>query len=228
MIFSPQIMDMDELKAILEISSTSQAEDVKLLFYVEYASDIIAEVLDRPGLWSKARTEYYNGTGTQKLLLKSRPVLTSPTILVREDESGFFGSASGTFGTDTALTYGEDFHLWIDQDDGSSRCGILLRDGDFWPRPASRQTGLLSPFLGEGFGNIRVIYTGGYTLDTLPGAFRLAAALLIARLRLIFPLGVILSSENYEDRGVSYSIPDRNKLLEMVKPLVFSYRNWKF
>lgn len=219
--------DLTELKAILEIPKDDKSEDLKLNFLMEQASQWIEEILGRPNLIKKARTEYYDGTATQKLLLRSRPVYTSPTIQVFEDNAGYFGSVSGSFDTtNTALTYGTDFALKIDQDDGTSRSAILVRIGRSWPRPRVRETGLLAPFAGNGFGNIKVIYTAGYTVDTLPPVFRTAANLLIARLRYVLPLGVELQSEGYEERNVAVVTSEKEKLLALVKPMLFSYRNW--
>lgn len=224
----PILTDLRELKSILEIDPLDNSEDKKLMFLIEMASQWIEEWLNRPGLFLKSRTEYYNGTNTQKLLLRSRPVYTSPTIQVFLDESGFFGSASGSFdATLTALVYGEDFALKIDQEDGTSRSGMLVRINNFWPRPAIRQQGLLAPFIGEGFGTIKVIYSAGYYVDNLPPVFRLACNTLVAQLRHMYPLGFLLTSENYEERAISLHIP-KHFLLGMITPMLLSYRNWKF
>ena len=229
--------DLRELAAVLDLNPNDPTEAKKLLFFAEYATRIIEEVLNRPGFSYKARTEYYDGTGTAKLLLRSRPVYTSPVIQVFVDDNGFYGQFTGAFsGTNAALTYGTDFVLKVDQEDGTSRSGMLIKiptsggsfGGGTWNKPYYRQAGYLSPYLGEAFGNIKVIYYAGYTLDTLPAQIRLAANLLVARLRLLFPLGMFLTSESYEDRSVSYSLPERDKLLELIWPLIFTLRNHKF
>lgn len=232
------LTDLRDLKTALDLNPNDTTEDRKLWLFVEQASALIEEYLDRPGLTFKSRTEYYDGTGTAKLLLRSRPVYVSPTIQVFVDDSGFWGEPSGSFNSATAaLTYGTDFALKLDnQENGTSRCGILVKrpssggsfGGGTWSKPSYRQAGYLSPYIGEAFGNIKVVYSGGYTVDSLPAPFRLATNMLVARLRIIFPYGMLLSSETYEDRSVSYSIPDREKLMELVKPLIFYYRSWKF
>lgn len=220
--------DLREVKRVLDINPSDHSEDVKLNFFVEWATAWLEETIGRP-MTLKSRTEYYNGTGTQKLLLKTRPVFTNPTIQVFLDEAGFFGSASGSFAAGTtALTYGTDFCLAIDQDDGSSRSGILVRINNLWPLPSIRQRGLLAPFLGEGFGSIKVVYSAGYTVDTLPAQLRTACNLLVARLRYIFPLGMELGSEGYEERSIGLVAERDDYILSVVKPLVFNYRNWKF
>ena len=223
----PILTDIKELKGILEIDPLDTSEDKKLMFLIEMASQWIEEWLDRPGLFLKARTEYYNGTNTQKLLLRSRPVFTTPTIQVFLDESGYFGSVSGSFDSSlTALTYGEDFALKVDQEDGSSRSGILIRINNLWPRPSVRQAGLLAPFIGEGFGSIKVTYTAGYYVDNLPPVFRLACNILVAQLRYMFPLGFLLASESFEERSISIHIPQKLYFLSMITPMLLPYKNW--
>jgi hypothetical protein len=228
-----QLIDLQELKILLEIDPNNDSEDVKLTFFIEYATSIIEEILNRPGLGKQSRTEFHSGTGTNRLLLKHRPVFTTPAIEVYTDDGGYYATASGSFNVSTSLlTYGSDYTLQIDQPDGTSRCGILVRIGDFWKKRNYRQTGLLSPFLGDGFGNIKVVYTGGYTMDTLPPAIRQAMVLMIARMRYILPLGLELTSESYEERSISmggsWAGANRNYFLTLVKPMLLSFRNWRF
>lgn len=220
--------DLRELKAVLDIHPQDSSEDKKLNFFNEWASAWLEETIGRQ-LTLKSRTEYYNGTGTQKLVLRHRPVFTTPTIQVFVDEAGFFGSASGAFdaGT-TAFTYGTDFCLQIDQDDGSSRSGVLVRINNLWPKPSVRQRGLLSPFIGEGFGTIKVVYSAGYTVDTLPAQLRLACNLLVARLRYIFPLGMEINSDSYEERNIGFVAERDDYILSIVKPMVLQFRNWRW
>jgi hypothetical protein len=88
--------------------------------------------------------------------------------------------------------------------------------------------GLLTPVVQRGVGNIKVVYGGGYTADDLPAAFRFACTLLVTRLRYLMPLGMELTSENYEDRSISLSAERKDWLLAGVKPLLFAYRNWRW
>ena len=222
------LSDLREIKTVLEIDQGDTSEDVKLALLIEDASRWIGEILDRPGLSKRERTEYYNGTGTQKIVLKSRPVFTTPTIAVYVDESGFFGSVSGAFSSSTALTYGNEFCLDIDQDDGTSRSAILIRIRNLWPEPAVRQRGYLTPFLGEGFGTIKVVYTAGYTVDTLPAQFRLAMTFLVAKMRQVLPLGFPLTAESYEERSMSYFMPYKNIWLDHVWMMIGSMKNWSW
>ena len=225
----PMLTDLSELKKYLEISVDDHSEDANILLYIDVATNWIEEILGRTGLFYKQRTEYYPGTGTQKLLLKSRPVFTTPTIQCFVDEAGYFGSTSGAFDAqNTQLTYGDDFCLQIDQDDGTSRSAILVRIGDYWPQPYVRSRGYLSPFEGGAFGNVKVVYSAGYTVDSLPAVFRAAANVLVAGIRYVMPLGMPLASESYEERSMTILVDRKGYLTGLVKPLISSYRNWNF
>lgn len=219
--------DINEMKSVLEINIDDHSEDLNLNFFNEWASAWFEEWANRP-LLKRERTEYYNGTGTSKILLKSRPVYSTPTPTCIVDESGAFGVASGSF-TGTALTWGTDFTLWFDnQEDGTCRNGILLRLNTAWPIANVRSPGLLSPYLGPSYGSVKVTYTAGYTVDNLPAQLRMSMNLLIAKMRFIFPLGLDLTSDSYEERSLSWSIQNKTYLLSFVLPLWWGYRNWRW
>lgn len=227
MIFS----DLKEIKAIMGVDASDGSQDAKLLLYAEWATNIICTYLGREadGIEYKTRTQYYNGTGTQRLMLKCRPVFADPPapytdLTVYVQEGGYYGTATNAF-SDTALTYGSDYTLQVDQTDGSSRCGILIRLNKYWPKPNVRQVGLLSPFIGPDNGSIKVVYTAGYTIDTLPAAFRMASQMVIGQLNLLLPLGQWLTGESYEERSVSYTPQYWWNLLDSI---LGPYRNWKF
>jgi hypothetical protein len=219
--------DLFELKKVLEIDPQNTVEDGKLSLFVQWATEIIESVLNRPGFTYSSRTEYYSGQGTQKLLLRHRPVYTTPTIQVWVDHHGFYGSSEGAFGGDV-LVYGQDFCVQLDEEGRPSKSGILVRINTFWPRPAVRVDGLLSPFLSEAFGNIKVVYSGGYTVDTLPADFRLATIALVTKMRGFFPTGFELSSDGYMDKNISIIAERRDYLTSLTKQLLFKYRNMRF
>ena len=232
--------DTQELKRTLEIDPRNTEEDLKLGFINEWIGAWFGELLNRPGFDLKERTEFYEGTSTQKLLLRSRPVYTvlngtSVIPVVYLDEGGNFGSSSGAYtATGSQLTYGEDFCLFFDTDtngdgvDDASRSGVLWRINGHWPKRSVRQRGLLSPFLSQNPGILKIIYQGGYTVDTMPAQLRMAAVLLAAKLRYLLPLGLELGSESYEERHVSIAIRNRNWLLSLVWPMIMTFRNYKF
>ena len=219
--------DISQIKKLLEIDSCEKEEDVRLLFYAEWASKWIEERLNRPDMGYQQRTEYYDGRGTQKLLLRSRPVYADPVIMVFEDLFGNFGSTSGAFDSGvTLLTYGTDFCLQIDQKDGTSRSGILFRINGLWPLIRRRQGGYLSPYFDKAIGAIKVVYYAGYTVDNCPSMLRMACSTLIAKMRGFFPLGLEVGSEHYKDRSLSYLLSNKDYLLSTVEGMLAGYHSW--
>ncbi len=215
------------MKKVCDINLDDHAEDSKLNFFIEQASDWILEYLDRHDIEKKSRTEFYNGTGTLTLQLRSRPVFVTPTIEVYVDSSGYYGQASGSFLAASQLTFGTDFVLKIDQDDGTSRCGLLIRiDGGIWPKQPVRTQGLLTSYIGPGFGCVKVTHTAGHTVDTLPAQLRAACNLLVTRMRYFWPLGLEIASESYEERHISLINRNKNWLMGPVIPMLFTLRNW--
>lgn len=219
------LASLNEMKTFLDIDPEDSSEDKLLNYYSEIATEWIEELLDRK-ISKKFRVEYYNGTGSKKLLLRHRPVYTTPTIAVNVDESGSFGQPTDAFDSGGELVYGTDFSLKIDQEDGTSRSAILYRLTGFWPKRSVRERGTLSPFLGESSGTIKVTYTAGYTTDTLPADLRMAFLLLVGRLRGTFPLSVELQSDNFEERSLSPVTNVKTKLLDLIRPVILSRRNW--
>ena len=219
--------DLLELKTELEISPLDTSQDAKLLLFVEAATDMIEEFLNRK-ISKRQRTEFYGGTNTRKLLLRNRPVYLDPLPRVWVAPTGQFQASPDTFGSEEELVYGESFALDIDDDGPTSRKGQLLCINNVWQRNIFRNPGELSPYIAPSPGSIKVVYTAGYTVDTLPAAFRLATNLLVARLNNLFPFGMLATSESYEERNVSWDIPQKDKLMNLVKEILFSYRNWNW
>jgi hypothetical protein len=238
------LCDLLEVKAVLDINPRKTSEDKKLLFFIEWASKWIEELLGRQGLMDKKeRTWYARGTGTQNLALPARPVFLSPLPRVFVDENGYYGSTDDSFDADkTELVYGNNnndnemqggkFCLDLDLDmdgDGvpdASRSGLLVMINNLWPRPSARQRGWLTPFVTQSQGNVKVVYTAGYTPDTVPSELRAATVALVAKMRRFFPLGAYLTGESYEDRSVSYFIPHKRTWLAEIYPMILSHRNW--
>lgn len=234
---------LQQLKIAMEMNPDDHSDDLRLAFINTWVSSWIEELLNRPNLSYAIRTEYYPGTGTQKLCLQSRPVYPAGTQaafplvptpidpIVVTNQRGYYNEAPNAFNDppNTPLVYGQDFALMLDnQPDGSSRSGILVRIGNYWNRPWCRMQGRLSPFVGEAFGNIQVTYSGGFSYDTLPGTIQMAANLLAMKLRYLLPTGLEIGSESYEERSISVINSSKSYLLSTVRPMLYQYRNWKW
>lgn len=232
---------LDEIKAVLGIDPVNTQYDLQLGIYNKQAASIFDEFLDRPVSY-ETRTVIYPGTGNQKLLLKHRPVyptaappkaanLPFTAISVTIDDSSGWGFASGAFQQSNGaqpLVLGTDYGIRVDQDDGGSREAILYNINGPWPKPIYRMNGELSPFVGPDMGSVQVTTTAGWTVDTMPATLRMAADMLIARLRVIFPLAMQVTSESYIERSVGLSENQRRFLLGLLRPYLIFFRNWKF
>ena len=219
-----------EVKRMLGIEPTDLTADMQIGFLIQMASDWIQEAIGRQ-LEQRSVTEYYVGTGTSQLCLKRRPIRLSPTPRVWVNTDGYFDSGGDGFPSTDELTFGTDFALNIDQDDGtSSRSGTLVRIRGVWPRAIVRRAGLLTPSFNANaaMGSIKVTYTGGYTIDNLPSQLRMACDLLVARLLTILPLGVEQSSESWQGRTVSPITDAKSRLMVLINPLINSFHNWSW
>jgi hypothetical protein len=222
--------DLIELKTALEIDPDDQSEDARLNLWLKAACEVLESYLGYP-IFRMTRTEFYGGTGTQKLTLRCHPVYADANLQVLVDRSGNFGVSSGSFdpGVST-LVYGTDFGLWLDHptDPIRSDRGILLRYNSFWERPAYRTAGLLSPYVEKDFGTIKVTYTGGRFAEDLPYDMVLAAITATARIRFMMPLGLNVSGDSYEGRSISIQGTESNWIIGQVKHLLFKFRNRRF
>lgn len=226
---SMQLCTLADLKTALDLNDL--VEDQKLTLFINWASELIETYLDRQFL-QQSYTQYLNGSGTPKLLLKYRPVLLTPTPLVYLDENdagGMFGQPQGSFDSTTLLTLGTDYALWVDQPDGSSRSGILIRIRNVWPMGSYRQRGYLSAFVAPQYGNVKVVYTGGYaSTATLPYQVTAACVALASKIRFSFPWAIEVAGSSYEELSVSQMSKARqNYLFALARPMLVQMRNWK-
>lgn len=220
------LTDVFEVKSLLGIPLSNNCDDKLLGFLIEMASNWIQEWLGRD-MEYKQRTEYYNGTNTIKLILRSRPVFTTG-LEVKVDDRGFFGTPTDSF-SDDALVYGTNYALNIDQDDGTSRSGILIRIDRLWYKSYYAGRGLLSPWMGPSPGSIKVTYNAGFTVDTIPAAVRLAATTLVANIKYMLPLGLDLNSDQYGQKSIGINNDMKNSLLRQVtKAMLLPFKNWFF
>lgn len=229
------LTDLGEIKTLLDIDPANTAQDKLLYFLIKTASEWIEQLINRPGLSFAQREEYPRPSGTEKLLLKYRPVRASTQYApqVWTNISACFPQGASTQNLNTTgelLQWGVDYDVMIDDVAKQwSRAGILLRrNGSTWEKDWSRQRGFLSPFVRQTYGTIRVVYWAGYTADDLPQGFRDACNFIVARLKNTWPLGMELGGESYEERSVSYLAQQKNYLCATALPFISQYRNWRF
>jgi hypothetical protein len=226
--------DLKTLKSQFGIQPGDTSEDTLIGLFMNQASAAIETWCDRQ--FSQALyTQYLLGNGLSEIDLLNRPIYPLGTtnfptpMAVYEDENGFWGSNSSSFDpTTTLLTYGTDYAMEIDQQDGSSRSGILYKINGFWTIPFTYRPGVISSFTGPGTGNIKVVYVGGYS--AVPPDIQLALFLQIAAVRNAKNYGHLLASESRGDGAgsTSYSAQLRSKagiLTPEVTSLLAAYRN---
>lgn len=216
------IASVTEFKTHLGISGSSS--DSLYQTYLDQASAIITR---KTGLVfdSASATEFYQGTGTNQLVLRRRPVTAVASVYV--DDSAYFGFASGAFGSSTLLTAGTDYALDI-QSSSFSRSGILYRINGVWDGANYRAGNELVGGDGPGLGNIKVTYTAGYS--TTPSDLKLAG-ILLARVIMLSSSngGQMVQSESLE--YYSYTLKGSSEAasdIHSVNAIVNAYREFNF
>lgn len=193
------------IKSYLLMPPGYTLEDVRLTAWLAQVGAVMEEYLGRI-IGQNSYTEFYDGQGTENLLLKQRPIYSVQNLWY--NCAGYWGDPNlvnpgSVFQTpQDLLIEGQDYAIRRDQPDGSSRSGILYKIDDIWEPFIRRRPGILSPTVEIGYGNLMVEYTAGYA--TVPLDLTLACDMCVAYLRSWAPYGRPLSSESYEERAVTY------------------------
>lgn len=148
------------------------------------------------GYFSKKLTEFYSGNGSQFIQLKERPVQSVSAVYL--DPTGYWGDSANGFASATQLTAGTDFALVRDNGAATeqSLSGQIARLGAAWPKPRSREPGLLTAVPGNAMGNIKVTYIAGFA--PVPPRYQLACMQMCASVRSSRNLGGPVQSESYD------------------------------
>lgn len=147
-------------------------------------------------LVSAQRTEYYSGNGTKFVILRNYPV-TSVTS-VHLDQRGYFGADVNAFDSTAELFEGTDWALV--KDGSQAKSGMIVRIPGVWLEyPSRRETFRLTRDLVPNHGNIKVVYTAGYT--TIPFDIKMAAAQIIIKSKQYLTVGGPLKSERLGDHS---------------------------
>lgn len=116
---------------------------------------------------SATYTEYLNGTGSPIISVRQVPVNSLTSVNVDSNRA---------FDSTTALTIGDtataQCYLQQDRPGGGSMSGIIVRRNAVWPRGLWLERGNLTPLSMPGQGNVKVVYSGGYT--SIPDDIKLA------------------------------------------------------
>lgn len=189
------LTDVDTVKAMLGITTTTQDAQITALLP---AADTCAKNYMQRQIEKNTYTQYLSGNNRQEIVLPETPVLSVTSLQV--NNSGYFGqNASFPFDSSTTLTEGTEWVLDRDQPDGSSKSGILYRIGTTWPIMYQLNSlNQLTPYQGPAWGNIKVVYVGGYA--EVPSDIQYAvSAIVMFMIRTGKFGGMMLASEKLGD-----------------------------
>ena len=218
------------IKAFLGLADSDTSKDAQLDVLRSGAEALIKSYTNRD-LESATYTEYYSGNNTYTLVLRNKPVTAITSVHV--DATGNFGQYTGTptpFASATQLTYGTDCVLDYDEGSSQSTSGILYRLNTTWPvMPQVSIWGTLVREISPLRGNVKVVYTAGYT--AIPDDLQYAVCYLVSYMRRTAALGGPLQSERIGDysyqlfdtlnRGFSVNQPE----LGTVRQILAKYRD---
>ncbi len=194
---------LPSVKLLLGVRQDDPSQDVLLSYLIAGAASAITYNLNRPFLLASNAanpiTEYHSGTNDEWLVLRLWPVQSITSIYL--DDGGYWGQAPNAFATPTLLTQGTDYALNVDTPSGASRSGMVLRINNVWESAWVRDGGMLASRPEAALGNVKVTYTYGFT--SLPDDLAYAAATVVARMYNTAKFGQGITSENYEEYGVS-------------------------
>ena len=168
---------LDEAKAFLKIPTTSNSDDaqVELIVNGAWAS---AESYTGRRFVSTARTEYYDGDGTDTLCLAQYPITAVSSLNIDNNRS---------FASLTDIDVSTSLQI-------AKESGIIT----LWNYASTFTAGI---------GNVKIVYTAGYTSATCPWDLKLAVLKLASRdyANAYQSRRVGLDSENIGDKSLTIS-----------------------
>jgi hypothetical protein len=163
------LSSLASLKLYMGIASGNTTLDSQLTAMLSAADAAVKSYCQRD-LESQDYTHYFDGNGQRDLVLRQWPVTAITSVY--QDATGFYGDGPSAFASTTLLTNGTHYALRKDQGTASYR-GLLRRIAGggisaadpFFPRTQTTGSlvGGIGPVWPRGDGNIKVVYTAGYT-----------------------------------------------------------------
>lgn len=192
----PTFTTLTKLKYHLGIPTTDTSEDNKLNQLITEVEASVLRYLRRGNFISEQKTEYYDGTGRETLVLRRRPV--TAVAAVYRDSQGYGGQNPDGFASTSILTAGSDYFIpSLDENEQNGGILIAIGSGGFFVGDYEN--------VGQwpvGRGNIKVTYTAGY--NTIPDELTLAVNQMIAAIRAGTEKGGLIGSETFGE--YSYSL----------------------
>jgi hypothetical protein len=199
----PTLTNLAELYGYIGETSTTDADAKMYLGLLTAAESAVKRICGRQFV-RQTVTEFLDGNGLQAISLRETPIQSITSVYL--DTSGYYGQGTNSpFGSTTLLTAGADYFLKIDNNLGTSDCGLLYRTGKVWPSSMNyvqynnipRLTGINGP----AFGAIKVVYSGGFSC--VPEDIKQAVFGIVQDRKGAIPQGVSLAGEGFE--GYSWS-----------------------
>lgn len=186
------LTDRTALKLHLGIPAADTSEDSELDQWISGVEAAVLTFLNR-NIESGSYTEYHDGHNWPELYLRQYPLTAVTSVHV--DQDGFYGDASGSFPSETEWSRGVDYAIpRTDEDEGNRGLLKALKWRNFDPGS--------SGIWPQGSGNIKVVYTAGYS--SVPAEISLAVNILIAQVRAAREAGFPLAGEQLG--AYSYSV----------------------
>jgi len=188
---------------------TGNDDDALIQFVIDVATSRINTICNRPdGFASASHTETMDGHGTDIITVTNTPITTLTSV--------------------SRLTDGTNFTAWDSTEyRANNTTGEIYRKSDrdqFYPLATTRGNvpfGAYARFP-EGFQNIKVVYTGGYTAATLPAGLEWACLSVVKELWDGRKLDANLSSESID--GYSYTRATQAERSDLFRAAVAPYR----
>lgn len=178
---SVMITELDVVKDHLDIDRTDSGEDNRLQQFLNQVEDIVFGYTGRGAdLYSSADyTEFHSGTGRIRMYSRMRPLTDVTTLHI--DSVGYFGKGTSgdIFSANSLLTEGSDY-VPVREDESEENRGEIQA---------------INQKFTTGQGNIKLVYTAGYT--NLPNDLQFAILQLLSLVNASAEKGVTLKSETF-------------------------------
>ena len=196
------LITLSDLKTFLGVSGTS--EDAKLEI-IRQGVEAAVERFCQRRFAQQQYTELYDGTGTERLYLDHRPVVSVAEVRVA---SGLYGGVGhdDAFPDSGVWTQNEDFIL-PRTDESEQNMGLLVAVNAVWPL---------------GVANVKVTATCGYS--TIPQDVQLACYLMAATVRQAAEKGTPVASERIGDYSYQLLATGTTDELVRARRLLTPYR----
>jgi hypothetical protein len=199
--------------------SVTDAQSAQMQAFINGISDLVYHQLHR-NFDVRTYTEFYSGDGSPFILLRQYPVISVTSIC--EDPEGNFGQTAGGFDSSLNLVQGVDWVLMAGQN-GIGSSGMIRRIKGAWWARHTRELGIVSNLPPLPSGNIKIVYTAGYS--PIPYAIQMAVNSAVMRAMATAAAGGAAQSMSYEDATMTYVSPaDLAMIFGTIESTLGSYK----